>query len=439
MLDLKLLRQNLPAVIANLAQRSFKFDELKFNALESERKVLQTRTQELQNTRNSKSKNIGIAKAKKDDATANALLAEVATLGAELTDLETRLEKVQTELNNYLLTVPNLLHSSVPVGKSEADNQVVREVGAKPNFAFKPKEHFELGEKIGKKFGDKLNKNMDFDASVKLSGARFVVLKDNLARLHRALAQFMLDVHTSQHGYTEVYAPLLVKEQAMYGTGQFPKFMDDQFGLKDSDLWLIPTSEVTLTNLVRDEIVPVEMLPLKYTCHSACFRKEAGSYGKDTKGMFRQHQFDKVELVQIVNPAQSYEALESLVSDAENILKLLKLPYRVMALCSADIGFGSAKTYDLEVWLPGQNCYREISSCSNTEAFQARRMQARMRVGTEKPELLHTLNGSGVAIGRALIAVLENYQDAAGNITVPEVLVPYMGGVTKIFAVDAVD
>lgn len=422
MLDIQMLREDPQQVARQLLTRGFIFDVDYFNQLEQQRKVLQTATQEIQNQRNTRSKDIGIAKSQGKDVAA--MLADVATLGTDLTAKELALSELQTKINEFLLQVPNVPSSVTPVGKSEADNVELRIWGTIPKFDFTPKEHFDLAPCVAG--------GMDFETSAIISGARFVLLSDGVAKLQRVLAQFMLDVHTQQHGYTEKYVPLLVKSEALFGTGQFPKFVEDQFGTAN-DLWLIPTAEVSLTNIVREKILEDAQLPLKFTTHSACFRKEAGSYGKDTKGMIRQHQFEKVELVQIVRPEDSYKALDELLGHAEKILQLLELPYRVMNLCTMDIGFGAAKTYDLEVWLPGQNSYREISSCSNTEAFQARRMQARWRNPvTKKPEPVHTLNGSGLAVGRTLVAVLENYQNADGTVRIPAVLQPYMGGVTVI-------
>jgi len=422
MLDIQALRNDLDAVVAKLAARKFVFDTAKFSALEQERKTVQTRTQDLQAKRNTVSKSIGIAKSKGEDVTA--IMAEVAGLGDQLKADEARLAEIQDELQQILLNVPNLPHESVPEGKSEEDNVEVRKVGTPRTFDFEIKDHTDVGTPLG----------LDFDAGAKLSGARFTLMKGQIAKLHRALAQFMLDTQTEQHGYTECYTPYMVNAESLVGTGQLPKFEEDLFSLahNDSKLYLIPTSEVTLTNTVRDEIVPLESLPIKLTAHTPCFRSEAGSYGKDTKGMIRQHQFDKVEMVQIVHPEKSYEALEEMVGHAENILKALGLPYRVVSLCTGDMGFGAAKTYDLEVWLPAQNIYREISSVSNCEAFQARRLQARFRNAQGKTELVHTLNGSGLAVGRTLVAVLENYQNADGSVTVPEVLRSYMNGLERI-------
>jgi seryl-tRNA synthetase len=418
MLDIQALRDDPQQVARQLKSRGFIFDVDFFNQLEQQRKTLQIATQEIQNQRNVRSKEIGIAKSQGKDTTQ--MLAEVANLGVDLAAKETALTELQNKINDFLLTIPNIPHESVPVGDNETKNVEVRKWGNIPSFAFTPKEHFDLAPCMR---GD-----MDFETSVKISGARFVVLSDKVARLQRALAQFMLDLHTQEHGYTEKYVPYLVKSDALYGTGQFPKFVEDQFGTAN-DLWLIPTAEVSLTNIVRDSILEAENLPLKFAAHTPCFRKEAGAYGKDAKGMIRQHQFEKVELVHITKPADSYAALEQLVGHAEKVLQLLELPYRVLVLCTGDMGFSAAKTYDLEVWLPGQNCYREISSCSNTEAFQARRMQARWRNPEQKrPEPVHTLNGSGLAVGRTLIAVLENYQQADGSVRVPKVLQKYMAG-----------
>jgi len=422
MLDIQALRTDLDGVVSQLKARGFEFDSASFTTLENERKTVQTRTQELQAKRNNTSKQIGIAKSKGEDV--SAIMAEVAGLGDQLKADETRLLELQTSLQNLLLNVPNLPHSSVPQGKSETDNVEVRKVGTPRAFDFEVKDHADVGTPLG----------LDFDTGTKLSGTRFTLMRGQIAKMHRALAQFMLNTQTEQHGYEECYTPYLVNAETLTGTGQLPKFEEDLFSLQhnDSKLYLIPTSEVTLTNTVRDEIVPLESLPIKLTAHTPCFRSEAGSYGRDTKGMIRQHQFDKVEMVQIVHPDTSYAALEEMVGHAENILKALGLPYRVVSLCTGDMGFGAAKTYDLEVWLPAQNTYREISSVSNCEAFQARRLQARFRNESGKPELVHTLNGSGLAVGRTLVAVLENYQNADGSVTVPEVLRPYMNGLEKL-------
>jgi seryl-tRNA synthetase len=429
MLDIQALRNDLEGVAARLATRGFELDTEKFAQLEAERKTIQTHTQELQAKRNSSSKLIGQAKAKGEDT--SAIMAEVANLGDELKQLETQLERVQHELNAFLSIIPNTPHESVPAGKSETDNVEVRKVGNIPTFNFEVKDHVSIGEGLG---------GLDFETATKISGARFSLLKGPLARLHRALAQFMLDTHTDQHGYTETYVPYLVNAASMRGTGQLPKFEEDlfrvprQMGDGEENFYLIPTAEVPVTNMVRDSIVPLEQLPLKFVAHTPCFRSEAGSYGRDTRGMIRQHQFDKVELVQIVHPEKSHEGLEELLGHAETILKKLNLPYRVVKLCTGDMGFSAAMTYDIEVWLPAQNTYREISSCSNFEAFQARRMQARFRNAQGKPELLHTLNGSGLAVGRTLVAVLENNQLADGSVRIPEVLRPYMGGLEAIKA-----
>jgi len=426
MLDIQLLRKDAALVAERLAARGFAFDTARFETLEAERKSIQTRTQEAQSRRNSLSKQIGMMKGKGEDTAA--VMAEVAGLGDEQKQLEARLSELQAELNDFLMGVPNLPHESVAHGLDETANVEVSRWGTPRQFDFPVRDHVDIGESLGQ---------LDFEAAVKITGSRFTVMKGPLARLHRALAQFMLDVHTSEHGYTEVYVPYLVNADSMRGTGQLPKFEEDLFHVPrtDSDkLYLIPTAEVPVTNLLRDEIVPAESLPLKFVAHTPCFRSEAGSYGRDTRGMIRQHQFDKVELVQMVKPEDSYAALEALTANAETILQRLGLPYRKMALCSGDMGFSSAKTYDLEVWLPAQNTYREISSCSNFETFQARRMQARFKAGQGKPELLHTLNGSGLAVGRTLVAVLENYQNADGSVTVPEALRPWMGGLERLTA-----
>ncbi len=424
MLDIQALRNDLDGVVSALKKRGFDFDAAGFLALEQTRKTVQTRTQDLQAKRNHASKLIGMAKAKGGDV--SAVMAEVAGLGDQLKADEAQLTELQAQLQALLLNVPNLPHDSVPAGLSEADNVEVRKVGVPRQFDFTVKDHTDVGTPLG----------LDFDTGIKLSGARFTFMRGAIAKLHRALAQFMLDTQTEQHGYTECYTPYMVNADSLIGTGQLPKFEADLFSLNhnDSKLYLIPTSEVTLTNTVRDEIVALEALPIKLTAHTPCFRSEAGSYGRDTKGMIRQHQFDKVEMVQIVHPSKSYEALEEMVGHAERILQDLGLPYRVVSLCVGDMGFGAAKTYDLEVWLPAQNTYREISSVSNCEAFQARRLQARFRNEAGKPELVHTLNGSGLAVGRTLVAVLENYQNADGSVTVPEVLRPYMNNLALIQA-----
>jgi seryl-tRNA synthetase len=428
MLDVNLLRSDLPGVAAALAKRGVTLDTARFEALESARKDIQVRTQELQSRRNSLSKQVGIAKSKGEDAAP--ILAEVAGLGDQVKSLEGELERVQREIRDFLLMLPNITHASTPEGKAADDNVEVRRWGTPRAFDFTPKDHTDLGEGLAL---------LDFPTAAKLSGARFSFLRGELAQLHRALAQFMLDTHTREHGYTECYTPYIVNAETLVGTTQLPKFEADMFSVKKGGmegegeaLYLISTSEITLTNTVRDEIIDPAKLPIKLTSHTPCFRSEAGSYGKDTRGMIRQHQFDKVELVHVVQPDRSYEALEELTGHAEVILQRLGLPYRVMALCTGDIGFAAAKTYDLEVWLPGQNAYREISSCSNCESFQARRMQARFRNAQGKTELVHTLNGSGLAVGRTLVAVMENYQRADGSIEIPEVLRPYMGGKTAI-------
>jgi seryl-tRNA synthetase len=422
MLDIQQLRNDLDNVTARLKARKFDFPADVFKALEAERKTIQTNTENLQAKRNSASKQIGIAKSKGEDA--SAILAEVAGLGDELKAAEAQLNEVQAKLQALMLNVPNLPHESVPAGADESQNIEVRRWGTPRSFDFEVKDHADVGAPLG----------LDFDTGAKLSGARFTLMKGQIARLHRAIAQFMLDTQTEKHGYTECYTPYMVNRETLVGTGQLPKFEEDLFVTphNDSKLYLIPTSEVTLTNTVRDEIVALESLPIKLTAHTPCFRSEAGSYGRDTKGMIRQHQFDKVEMVQIVHPENSYQALEEMVSHAENVLQALELPYRVVSLCTGDMGFGAAKTYDLEVWLPAQNTYREISSVSNCEAFQARRLQARFRNANGKPELLHTLNGSGLAVGRTLVAVLENNQNADGSVTIPKALQSYMGGKTAI-------
>ena len=427
MIDIQLLRKDIDTVAARLAARKFQLDMSAFNALEAERKSIQTRTEELQGKRNSLSKQIGMLKGKGEDTTA--VMAEVAGLGDELKANEVALGEVQRKMAEFMAAIPNLPHESVPVGQDETGNVEVRKFGTPPSFDFDVKDHVDIGEKLG----------LDFDTATKLTGSRFSVMKGGIARLHRALAQYMLDTHTEKHGYTECYTPYMVNADSLRGTGQLPKFGEDLFAVKKGgvegegeNFYLIPTSEVSLTNIVRDEIVPLDTLPIKMTAHTPCFRSEAGSYGRDTRGMIRQHQFDKVELVQVVHPEQSYAALEEMVGQAEFILQSLGLPYRVMALCTGDMGFSAAKTYDLEVWLPAQNTYREISSLSNTEAFQARNMAARFRNAQNKPELLHTLNGSGLAVGRTLVAVLENFQQADGSVIIPEVLRPYMGGLERL-------
>jgi seryl-tRNA synthetase len=424
MLDAKLLRTDLESVARNLARRGFTLDVGLFRALEERRKAAQVAADEIRAARNAHAKKVGMLKGKGEDITA--LLAEGEALARKLEGLDQEQTAVQAEFDAIILGLPNLLHDSVPDGRDESANVEVRHWGTPREFDFTPLDHVAIGEKLAL---------VDFESAGRISGARFVVLKGGIARLQRALIQYMLDLHTSQHGYTEVYAPYLVSRQSLVGTGQLPKFEADLFRVVggESEYFLIPTAEVPVTNLVRDAILEANALPRKYVAHTPCFRSEAGSYGKDTRGMIRQHQFEKVELVHMVRPEDSYAALEELTGHAEAVLQGLGLPYRVVALCAGDVGFGGAKTYDLEVWLPGQQKYREISSCSNYEAFQARRMQARWRnPATSKPEPLHTLNGSGVAAGRALVAVLENYQQADGSVTVPEVLRPYMGGAEVI-------
>jgi seryl-tRNA synthetase len=425
MIDPKLLRQSAADVAANLARRGFAFDTAAYLALEEQRKSLQIETEQLQSERNASAKSIGKAKAQGDDI--QPLLAAVKDLGDKLEASEKALQDVQVELRDIELGLPNLLSDDVPDGNTEDDNTEVRRWGEPADLGFKARDHIELGENLGL---------LDFDAAAKISGARFVVMKGSLARLQRALIQFMLDTHTGEHGYSETYVPYLVKSPALFGTGQLPKFEQDQFKtIDESPFYLIPTAEVPVTNLAAGVIFDADELPVRQVAHTPCFRSEAGSHGQDTRGMIRQHQFEKVELVQFVAPDASMDALDELTGHAEVILQRLQLPYRTVILCSGDIGFGSTKTYDIEVWLPGQDRYREISSCSNYNDFQARRMKARRRnPDTGKPELIHTLNGSGVAAGRALIAVMENYQQEDGSIRIPDVLLPYMGGLTKIEA-----
>ena len=441
MLDINLLRKDLPSAIARLETRKSPqafLDVEAFQALEAERKALQIRTEELQNQRNTLSKQIGQLKAKGEDA--SAVMAQVSNSKVELEASSVRLEQIQGEMQALLLAVPNLPHESVPHGAGEAGNVEVRKWtpveglgGEPPAYSFEVKDHVDLGQPLG----------LDFELGTKLTGSRFTVMQGQLARMHRALSQFMLDVQTAEHGYTECYVPYIVNGDSLRGTGQLPKFEEDLFAAKkggqegaaeaeSTALYLIPTSEVPLTNFVRDEVLPEAQLPLKFTAHTPCFRSEAGSYGRDTRGMIRQHQFDKVEMVQIVHPDHSYDALEAMTGHAEAILQKLGLPYRVMLLCTGDMGFGASKTYDLEVWLPGQNAYREISSVSNCEAFQARRLQARFKNAQGKNEFVHTLNGSGLAVGRTLVAVLENYQREDGSVAVPAALQPYMGGITVL-------
>ena len=430
MLDIQLLRNDIQTTAQRLAQRGFVLDTERFGELEGRRKQLQIRSEELQAQRNSLSKQIGVlmGQGKKDEA--EAAKAQVAQLKTDMENIESELPQVQAALDDLLLRIPNLPHESVPVGKDETENVEVRKVGTPRTFDFDIKDHVDLGAALG----------LDFEKAAELSGARFSLMKGKIARLHRALAQFMLDTHTQQHGYTECYTPYIVNDSTLLGTGQLPKFGEDLFhvtrGGDETKLtqYLIPTAEVTLTNTVRDTILAEKDLPLKLTAHSPCFRSEAGSHGKDTRGLIRQHQFDKVEMVQIVHPEQSYAALEEMVGHAESILKALELPYRVITLCTGDMGFGAAKTYDLEVWVPAQNTYREISSCSNCEDFQARRMKARFKDENGKNRLVHTLNGSGLAVGRALVAVLENHQNADGSINIPAALRPYLGGLDKLEA-----
>ena len=434
MLDPQLLRKDLESVKTRLATRKFELDTALFMQLETERKELQGRTEELQAKRNQLAKAIGMKKGKGENADAE--LTESTGVNKELEGSATRLNALQGQIQDFVLGIPNLPDDSVPAGKTADENKEIKVWGKPTHFEFTPKDHVDLGTPIG----------LDFDSATKISGARFVVLKGNAAKLHRALAQFMLDIHTVQHGYQEIYAPYIVNADSMHGTGQLPKFEADLFkvprkmggehpddgGERIENFYLIPTAEVPVTNLVRNEIINADHLPLKYVAHTPCFRSEAGSYGRDVRGMIRQHQFDKVELVHISKPENSMQALEELTAHAEKILELLELPYRRMLLCTGDMGFGSAKTYDLEVWIPSQNAYREISSCSNMGDFQARRMQARYKVGQNKPELLHTLNGSGLAVGRTGVAILENFQQADGSIKIPKVLQPYMGGLEVI-------
>jgi seryl-tRNA synthetase len=422
MLDSKYLRENINEICEKIKTRGLELDVINIENLEQQRKELQVKTQELQNERNKRSKAIGLAKAKGEDV--SSVISEMNEINKSLATKEAELEKIQEQLHTIYANLPNIPHESVPKGVSDQDNVEIRRWGEQPKFNFPIQDHIGLGEQLSL---------MDFPAAAKISGARFVVLKGQLAQLQRALIQFMLDLHTGVHEYQEIYVPYLVNADSLYGTGNLPKFYADLFHIQGYNLSLIPTAEVPVTNLVRDEIMKAENLPLKYVAHTPCFRSEAGSYGKDMQGMIRHHQFEKVELVQIVKPKDSYNALEELTAHAESVLQKLNLPYRVVALCTGDLGFASAKTYDLEVWLPGQNKYREISSCSNFEAFQARRMQARWRnPATDKPELVHTLNGSALAAGRTLIAIMENFQDEKGNIHIPEVLWGYMGGVKVI-------
>ena len=425
MIDPKLLRTDPESVARNLARRGFELDVTALKALEERRKPWAVEVDRLRAERNTNAKAVGLAKGRGEDV--GALIAKGESLTAVLGQAEAALSAVQEELEQWQLGLPNLLHDSVPDGRDEGANVELRRWGEPRHFTFKPRDHVAVGEHLG---------GLDFEAAARMSGARFVVIRAGLARLHRALAQFMLDLHTREHGYTEVYVPYLVQAPALIGTGQLPKFAQDLFGLRgEQGFYLIPTAEVPVTNLVREQIVPAEKLPLKFVAHTPCFRSEAGAAGKDTRGMIRNHQFDKVELVQIVRPEDSYGALEELTGHAESVLQRLGIPYRAIALCAGDIGFGSAKTYDLEAWLPSQERYREISSCSNFEAFQARRMQARWRnPDGNKPEPLHTLNGSGLAVGRTLVAILENFQNEDGSVSVPQVLQPYLGGLTRLAA-----
>lgn len=423
MIDINLLRNDIEALKKILKHRGFDLDVNFFNLLEEERKYIQIKTQELQQERNDLSKQVGILKSQGKDA--SAVLEKVANISAQSKEFESQLILIQEKINNFLLLIPNVPHESVPIGSDETNNELIKEVGTLPKFDFEVKDHVDLGAPLG----------LDFDTAAKVSGSRFVFMKNDIARLHRAIGQFMMDTHTENHGYTECYTPYLVNGDSLLGTGQLPKFGDDLFVTQkneDESLYLIPTSEVSLTNTVRDEIIDVKHLPIKMTAHTPCFRSEAGSYGKDTRGMIRQHQFDKVEMVQITKPELSYEALEEMLSHAENILKALDLPYRVMTLSSGDMGFGAAKTYDIEVWLPSQQQYREISSISNCEDFQARRLKARFKNDEGKNTLVHTLNGSGLAVGRTLVAIMENNQTADGSIKIPPVLQPYMKNKTTI-------
>ena len=419
MININLLREDSKTIASSLKERGFDLDIKQYESLEKDRKVIQVKTQELQEQRNQFSKNIGIEKGKGNDA--SDLMSQVNIISDTLKELEGQLTIIQISLNQFLLNIPNIPHESVPNGNSEKDNVVVKEYGKPQNFSFKIKDHVDVG----------LNHGLDFELGSKISGARFAVMKGNIARLHRAIGQMMLDVQTQEHGYEECYTPYLVNEESLIGTGQLPKFSEDLFKTSkgdDDSLYLIPTGEVPLTNFVRDTIVEESELPLKFTAHTPCFRSEAGSYGKDTRGMIRQHQFDKVEMVQISHPDASYQVLDEMVTHAENILQKLELPYRVVSLCKGDMGFGASKTFDIEVWLPSQNTYREISSISNCEDFQARRLKARYKNSEGKNKFLHTLNGSGLAVGRTLVAILENFQEENGNIIIPKVLVPYMDG-----------
>ena len=431
MIDPQILRKDIESVRARLLSRKFELDVAQFTLLENERKLLQTRTEDLQAKRNQLAKAIGMKKGKGEDASPE--MNEATQINLDMEMGASRLAVVQTELQDFLMGIPNLPDASVPLGKDETENQEMKKVGTIPTFAFEIKDHVDLGGPLG----------LDFEAGAKISGARFVVLKGPIARLHRALSQFMIDLHATDHGYQEIYTPYIVNAASMRGTGQLPKFEDDLFrvprkmgaeggGIEEENFYLIPTAEVPVTNLMRDEIVAAERLPLKFVAHTPCFRSEAGSYGRDVRGMIRQHQFDKVELVQIAKPDESMAALENLTSHAEKVLELLELPYRRVLLCTGDMGFGSTKTYDLEVWIPSQKAYREISSCSNMGDFQARRMQARFKFGQSKPEMVHTLNGSALAVGRTLVALLENNQLADGSIAIPKALQGYLGGMTTL-------
>lgn len=428
MLDIQLLRTQPETIAQRLAARGFTFDTARFETIEAKRKNIQVETENLQARRNAVSKQIGALKGQGKHAEAEAAMQEVADIKAQLETAATELESIQSELDNWLATIPNLPNDEVPLGQDENDNVEIRRVGTPRQFDFEIKDHVDLGAPLG----------LDFETGARLSGARFTVMKGHIARLHRALAQFMLDTHTTEHGYTEFYTPYIVNDSTLFGTGQLPKFGEDLFHVtrggdeSKTTQYLIPTAEVTLTNTVQDSIINTADLPIKMTAHSPCFRSEAGAYGKDVRGLIRQHQFDKVEMVQITHPESSYQALEEMVSHAENILKKLELPYRVILLCTGDMGFGAAKTYDLEVWVPAQNTYREISSCSNCEDFQARRMKARFKDENGKNKLVHTLNGSGLAVGRTLVALLENHQNADGSINIPTALQPYLGGETRI-------
>ena len=428
MLDIQLLRNHTAEIAKRLAARGYEFDTARFEAIEAKRKALQVQTEEWQAARNTLSKQIGALKGQGKHNEAQAVMDQVGTIKSQLEQAANDLDAVQNELDQWLTGIPNLPHESVPVGNDENDNVEVRKHGTPRSFDFEVKDHVDLGAPLG----------LDFETGADLSGARFTVMKGQIARLHRALAQFMLDTHTTQHGYTECYTPYIVNDSTLFGTGQLPKFGEDLFhvtrGGDESKTvqYLIPTAEVTLTNTVRERILPAADLPIKLTAHSPCFRSEAGAYGKDVRGLIRQHQFDKVEMVQISHPEKSYDALEEMVGHAEKILQLLELPYRVIVLCTGDMGFGATKTYDLEVWVPAQNTYREISSCSNCEDFQARRMKARFKDENGKNQLLHTLNGSGLAVGRTLVAVLENHQNADGSINIPAALQPYLGGISRL-------